>query len=456
MRIVFLVDSSSTSTEKVDQIIHYNRSLWGGRFNPIMLTDGHTLENKWWEFLRDIDPDVIKPLVSLDIELIERFENFLSPLTIENFHEDGQSALGTWNVSNYTPAGIDLKSVNFPESGAWSGGPTLGIFNIDEMDDDIAKLFVLRNFGTYEPTSFRMSAPFSIPLSLKSALQQGEVPPEVHEGFAKSGISLSREAFSKQSVQRPGSWAIIDKENKQIQYVDRLDGKLSVGPKRRSFSGPLSEINKTVCLVTDRKSLATALLELSRSQGIVFRDQICASPNTERDIEKNTRADRFDVVVGDTLQDIVYFWNSPLLVGKWKREDMNQMWLPKTLATDPDMEDALYAWINSVAYLSSGTSLRTVRFVSFSTEKREMEDIASRFRENLRAYTVVDCFGEPQIPNFRPEDPLSFQLEDSFSFKGSDIDIHRTQGNEDILELTEPKGLAPFGVKGHWNGRFTY
>ena len=59
MRIAFLVNPLSTSTKKIDQIMDYNRSLWGGRFNPIMLTDGHTIEDKWWKFLRDIDPDII-------------------------------------------------------------------------------------------------------------------------------------------------------------------------------------------------------------------------------------------------------------------------------------------------------------------------------------------------------------------------------------------------------------
>ena len=46
-------------------------------------------------FLRDVDPDVIKPLVPLSNELVEKFENFLSPLTIEEFREDNNSKLGT-------------------------------------------------------------------------------------------------------------------------------------------------------------------------------------------------------------------------------------------------------------------------------------------------------------------------------------------------------------------------
>ena len=96
-----------------------------------------------------------------------------------------------------------------------------------------------------------------------------------------------------------------------------------------------------------------------------------------------------------------------------------------------------------------------MRFVSFSVEKRELEDIAGRFRENPRVRhryvrTVTDCFEEPQIPKFRPENPLSFQQDNPFSFRENTIDIHRVQGNKGILELTEPKGIAQRGLAGHW------
>ena len=448
------MDSASASTEIADQIIDYNRSLWGGRFNPIMLTDGHTIEDKWWEFLRDIDPDVIKPLVSLDIELIERFENFLSPLTIEQFRKDQRSNLGMRANVYRKPARIDINSLNFSELGLFYEGPTLGIFDLDEIDDEIAKLFVLRNFGTYEPTNtrFHIGGTFRVPQSVESALEQGEVPVEVHEGFKKAGIPFSKEVFSKKSVQRLGSWAIIDKENKQIQYVEPGGHSLFVQPKTQSFEGELSAIKKKVCLVTDRKSLATALLELANTPNIVFRNQMCALPNMERDSETDTWDICFEVIVGDTLQDIVYFWNRPLLIKKWKRGLINHMWLPTALAKDTDMQDALCAWIARVAANRGDGNPRTVRFVSFSIEKQELENIASRFRENLHAHhlhvdTVTDCLEEPKIPNFLPEDLFFMDI-------GNGMDIHRTQGNEGILELTEPKELAQGNVSGHWMADF--
>ena len=442
MRIVFLVDSGTADLEDVDQIIDYNRGLWGGRFNPIILTDGHTIEDKWWKFLREIDPDVIRTLVPLDIELIEKFENFLSPLIIE------QASVGTRSSIYEKPAGIDINTLNFFELGVSYGEPTLGVFDLDEIDDEIANLFVLRNFGPYQSAIIRYhisATAFHIPISLENTLQQGEIPPEVHEGFKKSGIPLSGEVFSKQSVQGSGNWAIIDKENNQIHYIERVNNRLSVLPQRHGFSSPTDEMKKKVFLVTDRRSLADALLEIAHTQNIVFYNQTCALPNTEREIEETTRSTCFDVIIGDISQDIVHFWNRPLSLPRWKRGRMNPMWLPETLATDPDMEDALCTWINRVRW--NGGTPETVRFVSFSIEEQELEDIASRFQRKLGTNTVVECFKEPQIPDFRPEDPFFMNI-------GNGMDIHRTQGNEGILELTEPKELAQGNVSGHWMADF--
>ena len=276
------------------------------------------------------------------------------------------------------------------------------------------------------------------------------MPPEIHEEFKKAGVPFSKEVFSKKSVQRPEGWAIIDRENKQIQYVESLGNGLYVRPETRSFGDELSEINKKVSLITDRKSLATALLELAHTPNIIFRDQVCASPNTERECEVNTWIDCFEIIVGDTLQDIVYSWNRPVSLPRRKRGRMNQIWLPKALAKDADMEEALCAWIKPVRQ-SSGTPA-TIRFVSFSTEKQELEDIAGRFRENPRVRhrhvrTVTDCFEEPQTPNFRPEDPF-------FTHIGNGMDIHSIQGNEGILELTVPKELAQRNINGHWMADF--
>ena len=57
-RIAFLVNPDGDG-EWFDIIRDYNREKWGGRFNPIILTNGKTIEDSWWKFLRDYDPDII-------------------------------------------------------------------------------------------------------------------------------------------------------------------------------------------------------------------------------------------------------------------------------------------------------------------------------------------------------------------------------------------------------------
>ena len=456
MRIAFLVDPSPDSMpdsiEKVDQIIDYNRGLWGGRFNPIILTDGDTIESKWWEFLREIDPDIIKPLVPLSIGIIEKFEKFLSPLTIEKFREDTQSNLGTWMIkAGIAPARIAPNSPNIYEDSILFGEPVLGTFDVDEMDDEFGKLFLLRNFGTYQRKNMIHHSGFSIPVSLGDVLSQGVVPPEIYEEFEKSGIPFSDAVFSKNLLQRPERWVLLDKENKQRHYVQHINGKLLVSPKTRSFSAEFDEVKKEVFLVTDRSSLADTLLKLADPQNIVYRDQVCAFPNTEQE-HPETWQDRFEVVVGDTLQDIVYFWNRPWLLGRWRRKYMNQLWLPTALANDPAMEDALCSWINRNSRIERGNS-ETVQFVSFSTEEA-LKSIVSRFQKQLRGATSVKCYKEPQIPNLCPEDLLFFLRENPRPSRDSSIEIRKAQGNKDILELTEPNGLAQHDSTGHWMADF--
>ena len=450
MRIAFLVDPDSASLEEVDQIIDYNRSLWGGRFNPIILTDGHTIHDKWWKFLRDVDPDVIKPLVRLDDRLIEKIENFLSPLSIEPFREGEQANLNTQISTSCEPASINFNSLNtlmFETwyQGLWHEDPVLGIFNLEEMSDDIGRRLILHNFGTYKPSVISYQENFVIPKTLESTISDGEVPQEIREAFKKGGIPFSEKAFIKGSKKQPGVWAIIDREYSRIHSISSASFGLRILPDTQSFNGPLSGVNKRVFLVIDRESLADTLLELAQSRDVVFYDQVSALPNTERDVNSPTN-NHFDVILGSTIQDIIYSWNCPLLVRRRKRGGINHIWLPTELAYDPNMQEALCAWFRSVTFLR-GDNPEKLRFVSYSTEKRELHDIAEMFRENLRASTLVERFQEPQIPDFRAGNSF-------FTHIGEGMDIHRAQGNEEIFELAEPKELAPHDVDGHWMADF--
>lgn len=453
MRIAFLVDPSPDSIETVDQIIGYNRGLWGGRYNPIILTDGQTIEDNWWKFLREIDPDIIKSLVPLSTELIEKFEQFLSPLQIENYKKNEQSSLGMSVNTRISPISIDMNSLNFANLGGWYGAPTIAAFNLDEIDDDIGKNFILRNFGTYERTNTKhIGRQFYIPISLENVLSRGEIPPEIHDGFKEHEIPFSDDVFCKDSVQRSGSWVLIDKENKQRHYVEKMNGKLVIFPETQSFSIEFDEVEKEVFLISDRDSLSGTLLELARSQKIVYQDQICAFPNSERELQE-TGLDSFEIIVGDTLQDIVHFWNRPRLISRSKRKDIYQLWIPTDLTTDSRIEDALCDLISKYSWRERQTP-KSVQFVSFSIEEAELENIASRFGKKLTVSTGVKCYTEPQTPDLLPGKPLFFLSEDPLFPRDSSIEIHRGQGNKNLFELIEPNGLAQRDLNGHWMADF--
>ena len=141
-----------------------------------------------------------------------------------------------------SPACIDMNSLNFSNHRGWFGNPVIASFDLEEMDDNIGKHFLLRNFGTYQRTDTKhhISSNFSIPVSHVDTLSRGEVPPEIHEGFKESNIPFSNEAYCKDSLQRPGSWVLIDTILWTISVCFMLcfqvftDFSLSFGQERNS------------------------------------------------------------------------------------------------------------------------------------------------------------------------------------------------------------------------------
>ena len=276
---------------------------------------------------------------------------------------------------------------------------------------------------------------------MKMFFSRGKVPQEIHDGFKQNDIPFSNEVFCKDSTQRPGEW-VLDKEKTQRHFVKKMNGKLLIFPETRNFSIEFDEVEKEVFLITDRDSLSDVLLGLARSEKVVYQDQICTFPNSERELER-TWLDGFEIIVGDTLQDIVHFWNRPRLISRWKRQYIYQLWIPTDLAADSRMEDALCALINKYSW-SERQHSKAVQFVSFSIEESELENIASRFRKKLSVSTNVKFYVEAQIPDYCPEyHPLFSFREDPFSARDNSIEIHRGQGSTNIIELDRTQWTCP-------------
>ncbi len=362
LRIVFLVDPNNSNFQQLDAIFRYNHSKWGGRFNPIIFTDGKTIEEKWWNFLRDVDPDVIKSIVPLQDELLKKIDTFLSPYSVEVSHRVDE------NSSDYYIhiSGEGLSILPTPDniakvSRAFMGNSKLVLFELGQTEDKIVNQFIHRNFGTYT----------------------------------------------------------------QTLYIDRA----------------LDKNEKKIFSIINRESLAVALTELSTFERFTYPIQICSLPNTFREVKSDRMGDIFTVVIGDTPEDVVYSWNRTLLIPRWKRADINQVWLPTEIVNDTQIETALKRWLQRAAD-PNGTTNKEIQFVSFSLKEAELEKIANRLTKDIWLHKTVRVFTEPQIPDFQPSD--------SYLRLKENMDLYRATGNEEHIVLSEPNVLE--GVMGgeHW------
>lgn len=362
LRAAFLVDPNKSFPKQFDEIIEYNQSKWGGRFIPIIFTDGKTIKEKWWDLLRYVDPDFIKSLIPLDDELLKKIDTFLSPLYVEVPHRvaknDTHYSVRIFNEGlSILPTLENVKKV----SQSFMDKSKLVLFELGQTKEDIVKQFIHRNFGIYNHT-----------LHIERALDQNE---------------------------------------------------------------------KKIFQITDRESLATAFKELSTFERFTYPIQICSLPNTFRDIEYYRMGRVFTVVAGDSAEDIAYSWNRALLIPNNKRTHLNQIWLPTELANDLELENALKIWLKRVVD-PAGTTTQEIQFVTFSLEKEELEEIASRLTKEIWLRKNVNVFAEMEIPNFQSREPY-LRLKEN-------MDLYRATGNEEHIILNEPDVLEECMRGEHW------
>lgn len=80
-RLAFIVPPD-VSQEVLQYIVTYNLEIWGGRFNPIVVSTETEISDSSWRFLEYCDPDVIYSLVPLSASLLDRIYRKLGPSKI--------------------------------------------------------------------------------------------------------------------------------------------------------------------------------------------------------------------------------------------------------------------------------------------------------------------------------------------------------------------------------------
>jgi len=152
LRIAFFVEDKPDSLAIIDAILAYNRDHWGGRYNPIVLTDGQTLTDAWWSTLEAVDPDVVKSFVTLSDDLVVLIERRISPYLIQqpDRHEqkDGHWYLHLHNEGlSILPTALNIRRLS-----QTIGESSLVLFETNwQKTDPMIKRFTEWNFGGYSP-----------------------------------------------------------------------------------------------------------------------------------------------------------------------------------------------------------------------------------------------------------------------------------------------------------------
>lgn len=141
--MAFLV-APSAKFELIDEIVRYNRKRWGGRYNPIIVTDGENIGAEWLAFLRQYDPDIIKATLPLSDGLRKKLQTFLSPAEVELYRDyDGPVHLDTEPLA-ILPNKVALSRIARDFAGLES---SLVLFRPDRDVSANLRHFLERNFG---------------------------------------------------------------------------------------------------------------------------------------------------------------------------------------------------------------------------------------------------------------------------------------------------------------------
>lgn len=147
-RVAFLVDVDQSSETLFDEIVEFNVSSWGGRYNPVIpVLDGHVTE-PYWQLLKLVNPDILYTYCDLPTGVLTRIVTEIRPLDVLRHDQSLQSRDNDFRVK------IDRQATVLPalsrimgQFPVWARKPEPAALVFDHKDIPALSPFVRRNFG---------------------------------------------------------------------------------------------------------------------------------------------------------------------------------------------------------------------------------------------------------------------------------------------------------------------
>lgn len=150
-------------------------------------------------------------------------------------------------------------------------------------------------------------------------------------------------------------------------------------------------------------------------------------------MKEATRAynnEKFKIIVGDSVDEIVHFWNRTLEMRVGLRTYFTQLWLPKELAYSETLKSGLGKFINLFVGSTANDHHRGAHFVTFSLEENEIQTVANSFDRLIGYPRKTTRFTQHPMPDYEPHD--------SYFFMPQGLDFHRAHSDKEYLVLDEP------------------
>lgn len=157
VRYAIVAARESYGREQHEAVIEFCCEMWGGRYTPVVLTDGCVLAEEDDAYLRRFDADVIVLAGDIDSVLASHIERKFSPITIVRWNPEEsiyRAMLRDANSQLVLPSTIDFDRDWTPRLTTLRPNenfPDLALFDLSDADSSVG-LFVRANFGVLRNT----------------------------------------------------------------------------------------------------------------------------------------------------------------------------------------------------------------------------------------------------------------------------------------------------------------
>ncbi|WP_338801899.1 hypothetical protein V9L13_06390 [Pseudomonas sp. RSB 5.4] len=319
LRIAFLVESTEHAGLVLDGIFADCYSRWGGRFSLIAPCADGQIVAEYWQWLEAFDPDIVYAYANLAAERVLEIHERLVPSDYILHRLDNEPRLNLNGFRpQYPPALSSLSTVfRLARHSPLAGGPKIKI--IDSWYTEKPSRFLTDNFGTYQGSA-----------------ATGMYPNDARVAAGLMTI-VSDDHYEKREFGVP-------------RDLDR------VASEEMAF---LEFVGKRVTSLSMLSSLYATRLEI-------------------RDYRWS---DAFNLVIGDSFEDRLMFWNARLLIPAWLDNDLCCFRMTLDQLKDEDMLNLLVQLLNTRNHVNGGGGGQSqLRIRSASHTIDELNEVLERLR----------------------------------------------------------------------------